>query len=701
MDTTLQHRDDIIREWQSAIGRTSFNALERREIYERLARFTDTSIELLLDEQRDLQPAREIGAGVAQLGYVLPDALQVTLDVLGRHLLQLVPADRFAVLQPRLIAVLGSIANGFSARARATILDEQESVRSALLTLREQAEEALRASEERFRAIFEGAAIGIAVSDLQGRIVQVNRALQTMLGYTAEEMCGRRFTDFAHAEDATLSWEPFQELVRGGIDRYEMEQRFVHKNGSIVWGKLAVSLIRDVDGQPQFAIGMGEDITARKQVEHERLQLFREQAARSEAEAAQRRLAFLAEASIQLALSLDLETTLERVARSAVPVLADWCTLNLVDALGSLYTETTAHVDPEQEELARAMRRAYPRRQEDGRSPAIGVLRSGASRLISDIDDAVLERISTNADHLAMWRRLAPKSVMIVPLAIHGRTLGTLSLIATAASDRRYTQADLAVAEDLGRRAAMAVENARLYAQAEEAVRIRDEFLSVAAHELKTPVTSLRGFAQLTLRTIEQTGHIDLHRLTRALGVVDQQSEKLTRLVAQLLDVSRFQSGKLALDCRETNVSQLVLDLVNSLQAHSDRHVLHTAIPPDVRIYADPLRIEQVLTNLVDNAIKYSPGGGDVNVDMSVNTEGVCIAVRDHGIGISPEHRERIFERFYQADANRHHTAGMGLGLYISHQIVDLHGGELRAEFPEEGGSRFIVSLPMRALARC
>jgi PAS domain S-box-containing protein len=700
MDTTLQHRDEIAREWQSAIGRTSFVALERREVYGRLASLTDHAIELLLDEQRDLQEAREIGASVAQLGYVLPDALQVTLDVLGRHLSQLVPTDRFALLQPRLIALLSSIASGFSARARATILDEQESVRSALLTLREQAEEALRASEARFRAIFEGAAIGIAVSDLEGRIVQVNRALQAMLGYSAEEMCGRRFTDFGHTEDLGASWQPFQDLVRGETDRYEMEQRFVHKNGSVIWGKIAVSLIRDADGQPQFAIGMGEDITAQKQVEHERLQLFQEQAARSEAEAAQRRLAFLAEASIQLALSLDLETTLERVARSAVPVLADWCTLNLVDAFGSLYTETTAHVDPEHEELARAMRRAYPRRQEEGRSPAISVLHSGASRIIEEIDDAILERISTDEEHLAMWKQLAPKSVMIVPLAIHGRTLGTLSLIATAASNRRYTRADLAVAEDLGRRAAMAVENARLYAQAEEAVRIRDEFLSVAAHELKTPVTSLRGFAQLTLRTIEQTGNIDMHRLTRALGVVDQQSEKLTRLVAQLLDVSRFQSGKLALDCRDTNLSQVVLDLVQSLQAHSDRHVLRTSIPPDVHIHADPLRIEQVLTNLVDNAIKYSPEGGDVDVDMSVNADSVCISVRDHGIGISPEHRERIFERFYQADTRGHHTAGMGLGLYISHQIVDLHGGELRAEFPEGDGSRFIVSLPMRAASR-
>jgi PAS domain S-box-containing protein len=688
----LPDRETIARDWQAAIARTSFVALDRQEILRALTALTDRAIALLSAESFDVEQARQIGAGLAQLGYVLPEALEATTEVFGHYF-----SGSVAVDQGRLVTLLAGVAGGFSAQARTTILLEQESVRDALLTLREQTEQALRESEERFRAIFEGAAIGIAVSDLDGQIVQVNRALQLMLGYTSDEMRGRPFASFSHPDDIPHSREPFHQLVSGDSNRYEMEQRFIHKNGSVVWGNVAVSLVKDADGHPRFAIQMGEDITERKRAEEERLQLYREQSARTEAEAAQRRLAFLADASIQFALSLDLDTTLERVARSAVPTLADWCTLNLVDAFGTLYTETTAHIDPAHEELAKEMRRRYPRREEPGRSPALEVLRTAASRLIVEIDDAMLERISVDEEHLDLWKTLAPRSVMIVPLSIHGRTLGTLSMIATSASERHYSADDLAVAEDLGRRAAMAVENARLYAQAEEAVRIRDEFLSVAAHELKTPVTSLRGFAQLTLRTLEQTGHIDMQRLMRALAVVDQQSEKLTRLVAQLLDVSRFQSGKLALDCRLTDVSRLVIDLARSLQTQSERHDLRTNVPPAVQLYVDSLRMEQVLTNLIDNAIKYSPEGGPVDVELSVNDgERVSISVRDRGIGVPPEHRERIFERFYQADATGHHTAGMGLGLYISHQIVDLHGGELSAEFPDDGGSRFIVTLPNR-----
>jgi signal transduction histidine kinase len=304
-----------------------------------------------------------------------------------------------------------------------------------------------------------------------------------------------------------------------------------------------------------------------------------------------------------------------------------------------------------------------------------------------------------------MWQELAPRSVIIVPLRGQRGILGTLSMITTAESGRRYDAADLSVADDLARRAALAVENAQLYRQAqtaiqtaEDAVRAREEFLSVAAHELKTPVTSLRGFAQLTLRALDQDVDIDRVRLRHALTIVDQQSDKLRRLVAQLLDISRIQSGRLALELRTVELAQLVSDIVASMQNSSPSHVLSVAVTDNTQVCIDPLRIEQVITNLLDNAIKYSPQGGAVDVSVSaVNADHVEVAVRDYGPGISLEHRSHIFERFYQAGSNAGHAAGMGLGLYISREIVELHGGSIEAQFPEDGGARFLFTLPLHA----
>ena len=680
--------------WQAAITSTSPTGLEPPDLLPRLTALTEQIIAILGADELDVPHAREIGVAVAKLGFVLPDALGATLNTVGAELDAALTIDAAIELRPRLIALLSGLASGFSEQARAGILAEQDTVPRELLKMRNEMEEALRQSEERFHAIFQDAPVGITVTDLNGRIVQTNRALQSMLGYGADQFAGRPFTAFAHPSDAEHALQAFQQLIIGETERSEQELRFVHKTGAIVWGNVVFSLVKDAEGQPLFAIGMGEDITRRKEAEDERLQLIREQAARTDAEAAQKRLAFLVDVSTQLAASLDLPTTMESIARSAVPLLADWCTVNVVGASGMLEGVATAHIDPMKEALAIDMRRRYPSRQR--RSPAMRVATTGASTLIPEVDDRMLDDISFDAEHRRLWQALAPRSVIIVPLTAHGRTRGTLSLIVTAESDRQYGPADLALAEDLGRRAAVAVENAQLYTRAEEAIRVRDEFLSVAAHELKTPVTSLRGFAQLTLRALDQEGQIDFKRLKQALTVVQQQSEKLTSLVAQLLDVSRFQSGKLAVECHETDLSELVLDLVARMQAQSDRHQLCAHVEPHVRANVDALRIEQVVTNLLDNAIKYSPEGGQVFVDLrTANGESIRIAVRDHGVGVPLEHRERIFERFYQA-AEGHHRAGMGLGLYISRQIIELHRGQISAEFPDDGGSRFIVVLPSR-----
>src|SRR5579864_7336073 len=393
----------------------------------------------------------------------------------------------------------------------------------------------------------------------------------------------------------------------------------------------------------------------RRRAEAERLQLVREQSARVEAEAAQRRLAYLADASQILAASLDFEPNLQSVMELLVPDLADGCFVDMLQ--------------PE------------------------GTIRRVASAGIEFTDDEEEPPIATVLVTGEAW--FAPRT-LTVPLITHASIAGTLTWL--AAPERAAFQAkDLDLAEHLARRCALAMDNSRLYREARAAVSIRDEFLSVAAHELKTPMTSLRGYAQLLAREFERGQASNPERARRAASTIQVQSDKLARLVAQLLDVSRLQSGKLAIERKPTNLSELLREVVESARGQLKEHTLVAQLPSELWISIDPLRIEQVITNLIDNAIKYSPDGGQIEVGLTSCDRQVEVAVRDHGVGVPPEHRAHIFDRFYQAHAGGPLTsmAGMGLGLYISRQIVELHEGTIAAEFPEDGGTRFVIELPL------
>ncbi|MDP8921279.1 MAG: ATP-binding protein [Chloroflexota bacterium] len=242
--------------------------------------------------------------------------------------------------------------------------------------------------------------------------------------------------------------------------------------------------------------------------------------------------------------------------------------------------------------------------------------------------------------------------------------------------------------------AALAGELSARNGELKRALAARDEFLAVAAHELKTPLAVLRGFAQLALRQVGRDGALDQQRARHTLAVIDERSDKLDRLVIRLLDVSRIDAGRLALERQVADVARIVAEVVAAAQAMSTGHTLVLDAPPEVTALVDPLRLEQVVMNLVDNAIKYSPDGGPIDVSVSCpSPDAVQIAVTDRGIGIPPERRDRIFDRFFQAHT-KDHRSGIGLGLYISRQIIELHGGTLTAEFPPEGGTRFVVTLP-------
>jgi len=455
------------------------------------------------------------------------------------------------------------------------------------------------------------------------------------------------------------------------------------------WAAGAVEVLKTAAGTLGAAI-------LRRQAEAERLQLVREQSARAEAEAAQKRLAFLAGASHLLAASLDYETTLQSVAHLAVPTLADYCTVDMVESSGAVRRVALAHVDPDTEEWLRGLSHGQPIDPE-GNHPVAIVLRTGEPLLYPSLPGTGVPVWVQAAREQAPQLRIHFTTGLMVPLGTRAGTAGVITCLSTAERPP-YGPADLSLMQDLARRCAMAIDNASLYREAREAISIRDEFLSVAAHELKTPMTSLRGYAQLLAREFERGEAPNPERARRAATTIQVQSDKLARLVAQLLDISRIQSGKLAIERKPTDLSQLAREVIDAAQTQLKLHTIVARLPRELIVDIDPLRIEQVVTNLIDNAIKYSPEGGQIDVQLgrAAGSGMVRLAVRDHGVGVPPEHRAHIFDRFYQAHAGGPLTsmAGMGLGLYISRQIVELHGGEIGAEFPEDGGTRLIVRLP-------
>ncbi|MBV9791758.1 MAG: PAS domain-containing protein [Chloroflexi bacterium] len=312
------------------------------------------------------------------------------------------------------------------------------------------------------------------------------------------------------------------------------------------------------------------------------------------------------------------------------------------------------------------------------------------------------QRLSVEEEAFSTALRGQPKVNEVI---VRHRQTGEDRIVRSAAAPIRHNGQILgavAVNSDITERRQEEIERLHLLereraarAEAEAAVRMRDEFLSVAAHELKTPVTSMRGYAQLLGRQIGPGRTPSPERVQRSVDAIVQQSDKLARFIDQLLDVSRIAAGRLSLNPQPTDMGQLVREIVESMQAMTTQHVLELVVTGDTQTHVDALRFEQVMTNLITNAIKYSPYGGPVWIDVERrNRTTIRISVTDRGIGIPAEHRGRIFERFYQAHGSGY-FGGMGLGLSISKAIVEAHGGQLEAEFPDEGGTRLVILLPV------
>ena len=539
------------------------------------------------------------------------------------------------------------------------------------ITERMQAEAALRESEARFRLLADSAPVLIWMAGADGRCVYVNRRWREFTGRRMDQELGEGWATAVHPDDRTRCLA-LREAALAAREPFQMEYRLRRADGVYRW-VLDSGLARWTEaGEFAGSIGSALDISERK-----------------EAEETQR---FLSEAGRVLAASLDYQATLSAVARLAIPVLADACLIDVVEDDGTVRRAAFAAAEPTIEAALRDMQERYPA---DARAAGTRrVLETGPPLLVPDLTDEFLQTAAVDAEHLALQRRAQGRSLLVMPMRARGRVLGTLQL-GMNTSGRRFGPDDVARAAPLAERAALAIDNARLFRDAEAALRLREQFFALAAHELRTPITTVHGYAQLLQRRL--AGHADLDpREARALASLTAQTRRLDRLISALLDLSRIQAGHFTLERGPVDLTELVQHGVEDLRMTLERHHVDLERPPDlVLVDGDALRLEQVLQNLLSNAVKYSPAGGLITVRVWSEGDRACFSVRDPGIGIPADALPQLFQRFYRApNVAGHQISGVGIGLYVIQEIVALHGGEVTVESVEDRGSTFTVCLP-------
>jgi PAS domain S-box-containing protein len=665
-------------------------------------------------------------------------------------------------------------------------------------------------------ATFEQAAIGIAHLTLAEEWISVNQRYCEITGYSREEILQLKIEDITHPEDLGATREFIGRIRSGELPEYRMENRYVRKDGSVIWVHLTVSIVRSLQNEPlylvafidditerrdaqreasrsfsllratlestadgilvvgldgkilsfnqkmadmwgipgdifasgddQRAIGAAleklvrpdefmakvmelyrhpdeasydvlelkdgriferysqpqriddvavgrvwsfRDVTARKQAEDQAHALVREQIARAEAENSEKRAALLAEASRVLSASFDYQTTLAALVRLAVPALADYCALDIIEADDKFERVGEAHVDPAKSALLRQVA-TFPRSALTARHPLIRVITTGEPVLESEITPAFIRASFAEREQARTVEALEPRSLICVPLVNAGKPLGALTLV-TSSSGRRFEIGDLSLAADLARRAAVVVEHARLFHEAQQATRARDDVLAVVAHDLRNPLNTVTMAIGLMLETTP----VENVQERRQVEIVRRAADRMNRMIQDLLDVKRMESGRLSIEAKPESAASLVNDTVEMLRpiATGSSIILEADVVDNLLpVVADAARIQQVLSNLVGNAVKFTPRDGRVIVCAEAIDGGVRFGVIDNGPGIPPDQVPHIFGRFWQAMPSD--RRGIGLGLAIAKGIVEAHGGMIWVESNVGLGSTFYFTLP-------
>ncbi len=552
--------------------------------------------------------------------------------------------------------------------------------------------------EERLRTLIEASPDPIFMKDGNGRWLEVNRAGLELFQLDHVDYRGK--TDYELAELSPFYRDALRYCGETDASAWQYaglsrnEERIPMPDGIIrTYDVLKMPLFHNDGGRKGLLI-LGRDITERKIAEEERDRLLeKEQLARAVAERAERQASFLARTSQMLVETLDYRDTSTRLVHACVPFAGDWC------ALWTKREDSRVCLAAITPRLSFSDEMCVDSSLTSGLGTA---LFAGKSILIESLEHASeAERLailgSRNSADLPLVEALSLGSFLAVPLVVHGRLLGALALGRTIRS-QRLSPSDLALAENLALHAGLALANAELYQQAQNAIVARNEFLSIASHELRTPCTSLRLGIEVLLRHIRQESpdRLSFSLLERMLVTTDRQSKHLSYLIDRLLDVSRFDGGRPDLAMEDTDLASITKETVNALREEAMRagSTVSVFVEGPARGMWDRTRIGQVCTNLLTNAIKYG-SGKPIAVRVWSTTDEAFLSVEDHGIGIPQDQQNRIFGRFERAVSNRHY-GGLGLGLYICRQIVEAHGGAIDLISSNHDGTKFTVRLPQR-----
>jgi len=637
-----------------------------------------------------------------------------------------------------------------------------------------------RASEARYRQLADAMPQIVWTSNAGGGATYFNRRWFEYTGMTPEEAGPNAWLAAIHPDDLPTAVARREQTLASG-EPYEVEYRFRAHDATYRWHLGRAVPMRDDAGRIEFWIGTATDIHDRKIIEDQRT--------------------LIVAAGDALARSLDYRETLSQVAELAVGEFADWCAVHVLETDGTFSEVAVAHTDPAKVTFARELQERYPPSHEQPTGVA-AVIRTGRAELVAEITDEMLEPAAVDELHLQLLRRLELRSYMCVPLKARDHVLGAITFISSA-SGRRFGTEDLLLAEELARRATMAIENARLFRQAQEraqAARVlatigdgvflvdrsgrirlwnaaaeritgiteadvlghpaasalpgwaaaearvppagpgkptrpesiplelasgevwisvvavgyeegtvyafrdlteehalesmRQDLVATVSHELRTPLAAIYG-AALTLRR----GDVDLEAQMRdkLLEVVVEESGRLSEIVNDLLLASQLDSGKLRVTierCDPLEIAQLELAAARTHLPQNVELVLDApqSLPP---VAADAGQLRQVLSNLIDNAIKYSPDGGTVTVTLAASAHHIQFAVRDAGLGIPPVEQRRIFEKFYRLDPHMARgIGGTGLGLYICRELLRRVNGRIWVESEGVKGATFFVEVP-------
>lgn len=529
---------------------------------------------------------------------------------------------------------------------------------------------ALGESEAKFRGIYDDAGVGITITTPAGDILDCNAAYEELTGYSCGELKSLNFAAYTHRDDAIVQSRLFRELAEGKVPQGQIEKRYLRKNGEIVWGRLTATLARTESGEPWFLVGVVENITARRRADDT--------------------LRLLADAGAVLPSSLERGEIIERVAQLCIPTLGDACIVDLFDADGPSRS-AIAHVDPAEARRLHEMRERFPLRSDALRgsiAAAMSTLKSQATEFIADEARA---SIAENAEHLAMLTALQLRSTLHVPLIQAGTAIGTITL---ASESHRYSADDVPSVEELARRTVLALENARLYDDALQATRGRDEVLAVVSHDMRNPLHTILLGTGAALEILPADSPV-----RKPLDSVRRAALRGERLIRDLLDVTRLESNRMQLERDDVAVSDLLNEAADSVVANARERGITLSVAPnaDGQVSVDRYRVLQVIDNLLSNAIKFTGRGGHVSVGARRVDGDAQFWIADDGPGIPLEQQQFMFRRFWQS--RRADRRGIGLGLTIAKGIVSAHGGRIWVDSTPGKGTTFWFTLPVAGAA--